>query len=114
MCFQWSREERTGVFGVPVAHNLVKNLVKSVPDHGRGGAVSHTGIFAASSLFSNRLRLLSRQEFPTNRNEKQQQISNRYEFVSSSDIPSTTSLAPSSLGRLPIRFGFESTHAGLP
>jgi hypothetical protein len=28
MCFQWSREERTGVFGVPGAHNLVKNLVK--------------------------------------------------------------------------------------
>jgi hypothetical protein len=28
MCFQWSREERTGVYGAPVAHNLVKNLVK--------------------------------------------------------------------------------------
>jgi hypothetical protein len=28
MCFQWSREERTGVFGIPAAHNLVKNLVK--------------------------------------------------------------------------------------
>ena len=28
MCFQWSIEERTGVFGAPAAHNLVKNLVK--------------------------------------------------------------------------------------
>ena len=26
MCFQWSREERTGVFGVPAAHNLVKKF----------------------------------------------------------------------------------------
>jgi hypothetical protein len=29
VCFQWSREERPGVFGVPEAHNLVKNLVSN-------------------------------------------------------------------------------------
>jgi uncharacterized protein YdiU (UPF0061 family) len=34
--------------------------------------------------------------------------------MSSSDIPSTTSLPESGLGRLPIRFGFENTYARLP
>jgi hypothetical protein len=51
MCFQWSREERTGGFGVPAAHNLVKNLVKfcsrSWPWRNRFRAVNSRNQFPA-------------------------------------------------------------------
>lgn len=52
MCFQWSREERTGVFGVPAARNSVKNSVKFCSRSWPWRSRSHIGIFASSSLLS--------------------------------------------------------------
>jgi hypothetical protein len=76
MCFQWSREERTGVFGVPAAHNLVKNLVKfcsrSWPWRSRShlGALVQTGPIggvchknAATLLAPQGRRLIARDSF---------------------------------------------------